>query len=113
MVADFAASIKKGQLYVAMDSGQLAGFVVFYPRDDHVHLENVAVSPGFQKRGIGKRLISFAEQRARLDGYCRIELYTNAKMIENLEIYPGLGYERTERRLENGFDRIYFSKVLG
>ena len=112
MVADFASAIEKEQLYVALEDEQLAGFVVFYPQRDHVHLENVAVSPEFQKRGIGSGLIEFVEQQARAEGYCRLELYTNAKMTENLELYPRLGYRQFDRRIENGFDRVYFCKTL-
>ena len=112
MVADFASAIEKGQLYVALEDKRLAGFVVFYPQRDHVHLENVAVSPEFQKRGIGSGLIEFVEQQARAEGYCRLELYTNAKMTENLELYPRLGYQQFDRRIENGFDRVYFCKTL-
>ena len=113
MVADFATAIKNEQLYVALENGQLVGFAVFYPQRDHVHLENVAVSPEFQRRGIGSGLIEFVEQQARVEGYCRLELYTNAKMTENLELYPRLGYQQFDRRYVNGFDRVYFSKVLG
>ena len=112
MIANFAASIEKGHLHVAQEDGQVVGFVVFYPERDHVHLENVAVTPGFQSLGIGTRLIGFVEQQAQQDGYTRIELYTNAKMTENLEFYPRLGYQQFDRRVEDGFDRVYFSKTL-
>lgn len=112
MVADFASAIEKEQLYLALEDEQLSGFVVFYPQRDHLHLENVAVSPEFQKRGIGSGLIEFVEQQAKAEGYCRIELYTNAKMTENLELYPRLGYQQFDRRIENGFDRVYFCKTL-
>jgi ribosomal protein S18 acetylase RimI-like enzyme len=112
MVADFAASIEAGQLYIFEVDGQLGGFVVCYTRSDYVHLENVAVSPAFQQRGIGKKLIEFVEQQARVGGISRVELYTNAKMTENLGLYPGLGYEQFDRRFEDGFDRVYFRKTL-
>ncbi len=112
MVANFAASIGKGHLYVAQEDDQIVGFVVFYPERDHVHLENVAVTPGFQNRGIGTKLIGFVEQQAQRDGYSRIELYTNARMTENLGLYPRLGFEQFDRRVEDGFDRVYFSKTL-
>jgi ribosomal protein S18 acetylase RimI-like enzyme len=112
MVADFAASIEDGQLYIFEVDGQLGGFVVCYTKSDHVHLENVAVSPAFQQRGIGKKLIEFVEQQARAGGLSRVELYTNAKMIENLGLYPRLGYQQFDRRIEEGFDRVYFKKEL-
>ena len=112
MVADFATALKKEQLYVAVENEQLVGFVVFYSQRGYMHLENVAVSPEFQQRGIGSGLIGFVEQRARSEGFCRLELYTNAKMTENLELYPRLGYRQFDRRIEHGFDRVYFCKIL-
>jgi ribosomal protein S18 acetylase RimI-like enzyme len=112
MVADFAASIENEALYVIEDSKKICGFVVFYARDNYIHLENVALDPRFQGRGLGMRLIEFVEQRARADGYARVELYTNAKMTENLGLYPRHGYQQFDRRIENGFDRIYFEKTL-
>lgn len=114
MVADFAAALANGDLFVADNEAAdgIAGFVVFYPRADHVHLENVAVDPACQRRGIGRRLIEFAEGKAIELGYRRIELYTNARMTENLELYPVLGYRETDRRVEDGFDRVFFTKDL-
>jgi Ni,Fe-hydrogenase III large subunit len=41
-----------------------------------------------------------------------IELYTNAKMTENLAYYPRLGFEETGRRREDGFDRVYFRRLV-
>ena len=112
MVADFAASIERGQLFVLEQDEIVAGFVVCYARQDHVHLENIAVDPRFQQRGFGSRLVEFAEQQARTGGYARVELYTNAKMTENLGLYPRLGYQQFDRRMEDGFDRVYFKKDL-
>ncbi len=112
MVADFAAAIECGHLFVIAQDETIAGFVVCYERNGYVQLENVAVNPDFQKRGIGKELIEFVEQRARAAGYSRIELYTNAKMTENLGMYPRLGYQEFDRRVEDGFDRVYFKKNL-
>ncbi len=112
MVADFAASINLGNLDLVEVEGAIAGFVVFYPRQDHVHLENVAVSPDFQRRGIGSKLIEHVERTAMQDGFHRVELYTNAMMTENLGLYPRLGYQQFDRRIEDGFDRVYFGKDL-
>ena len=112
MVADFKAAIARGEVDVIEVEGALAGYVVSYPQGDHLHLENVAVDPGFQGQGLGYRLIEHVETNARLQGFNRVELYTNAKMTENLELYPSLGYRQFDRRVEDGFDRIYFSKAV-
>lgn len=112
MVADFARLIGDGKVHVLSEGGTIAGFAVLYRRGDHVHLENVAVHPDFQKRGHGVRLISHVERFAAEAGAKAVELYTNVKMTENLSLYPSLGYEETGRRHEDGFDRVFFRKTL-
>src|SRR5947209_4882678 len=62
MVADFAAQIAAGQVYVATgDEDDFLGFIVFYAEDGHIMLENVAVLPRAAGRGVGKKLIGFCE----------------------------------------------------
>lgn len=112
MIADFQSSINLEQIFVADRNGKVAGFVVFYAKNDHVHLENIAVNSTFQKKGIGLQLIQFVESHAIENGFNRIELYTHEKMTENLGIYPRLGYREFDRRTEDGFDRVFFEKYL-
>lgn len=112
MIADFAALVERGVVYVGEDAADLCGFVVFYPRGDNVHLENVAVAPGKQGHGYGKQLVAFVEDQARNQEFSGVELYTNEKMTENQALYPSLGYEETERRTEDGFNRIFYRKQL-
>lgn len=116
MVADFATSIAAGHIWVTDMPGpgfDVTGFVVAFPRDDHWHLENVAVDPKIQGIGVGGRLIAHVEAMARAAGARAVELYTNAKMTENQSLYPQLGYAETGRRSEDGFDRVFYRKELG
>ena len=113
MDADFAAQIAAGEVYVAADAdGAFQGFIVFFPEDGHMFLENVAVMPQAAGKGVGKSLTGFCEDEAKRLGLGSVKLYTNEKMIENLSIYPRLGYLETERRTENGFNRVFFEKRL-
>jgi len=112
MVADFKAQIEAGQVYVVEASGAVAGFIVLYPRGDHLHVENVAVVPDRQGQGLGGALLAFAEAEARRRGLAAIELYTNAKMTENLALYPRLGYREIGRREEAGFSRVFYCKEV-
>lgn len=112
MVADFAGSMSDGQLFIAEDEAGLGGFVVFFPRDDHIHLENVAVMPSSQGKGVGRALVDFVERTALHGGFDRIELYTNVKMTGNLTWYPKLGYQEIGRWQEDGFNRVFFRKHL-
>ena len=113
MVADFEAQIRDGLVWVSeVSDGVLNGFAAFYKRDDHLHLENIAVAPEHQGTGVGKRLISFCEETARAMGLDAVELYTNQKMTENLKLYPTLGYAEIGRRTEDGFERVFYRKAV-
>ena len=112
MIADFGAAQAAGDLYVACVNEDVAGFVVFFEREDHVHLENVAVSPAYQGRGIGGKLMDLVENETLKRGLRKIELYTNVKMTGNLTLYPALGYEEIGRWSEDGFDRVFYRKTL-
>lgn len=113
MVADFASLIAAGHVHVAVGSNSdIVGFVIFWSEGDCVLLENVAVKPEMTGRGIGWCLIDFCERAAQRLGATSIKLYTNEKMIENLSIYPHLGYREIERRTESGFNRVFFEKSI-
>lgn len=117
MIANFVAAIAAGHVCVGLTldsdgAAMLAGYVVFYQRGDAMHLENVAVLPTLARRGFGRTLVAYVEQQAREQRCTGVELYTNAKMTENLSLYPSLGYRETDRRTEDGFDRVYFFKSV-
>lgn len=113
MVADFITQIAAGVVYVATDDqARFQGFIVFYPKDGYFLLENVAVLPSAAGNGVGKALIGFCENAARQRGVNAVHLYTNAKMADNLSIYPKLGYVKVAERTEDGFNRVYFEKNL-
>lgn len=112
MIADFKAQIEAGQVYVVDVGGEVAGFIVLYRRGDHLHVENVAVFPARQGEGLGRALLAFAEEEAARRNLPTIELYTNVKMTENLELYPRLGYVEIDRREEAGFSRVFYRKRI-
>ena len=112
MVADFAGHVASREAFVLEDQGEVVAYIVTFPKDGRQFIENVAVRPSRQGQGHGYRLLAFAEDQARRHGFRQLFLYTNAKMTENLDFYPRLGYLETHRISEDGFDRVYFEKDL-
>jgi ribosomal protein S18 acetylase RimI-like enzyme len=110
--ADYGALVNEGAVTVAVDGGSIVGVLVLRPQQDSLLLENVAVAPQKQGRGIGRALLAFAERRARELDLPKVTLYTNSRMTENLSLYPRLGYVEVGRRVEAGFDRVLFEKTL-
>jgi GNAT superfamily N-acetyltransferase len=113
MTADYLAAARNGQAWIAEADGQAAGLIVLIPRPGYLLLENVAVLPAAQGRGIGARLLALAEDHARSLDLPEIRLYTNEAMTENLAYYPRHGYTETHRAQQDGFHRVYFRKSLG
>jgi N-acetylglutamate synthase-like GNAT family acetyltransferase len=112
VTADHAGLVAAGRTSVAEVEGEVAGVIVLIPGDHHLLVENVAVDPAMQGRGLGRELMAFAERRAAELELPELRLYTNQLMTENLALYPALGYTETGRRVEDGFARVYFSKRI-
>ncbi len=108
--ADYAAIVARGEASIAVRAGQIIGMIVLVPHSDYLLLENVAVLPAEQGRGVGSRLLEFAEAHARELGLPAIRLYTNEAMTENLAYYLRRGYVETHRAQEHGLRRVYFIK---
>ena len=110
MAADYDALVASGETWVAESDDRLAGVLVIRTIGDELFLENVAVDPRCQSRGIGKALISFAEDHAQTLGLAAVTLYTNEAMTENLRLYTALGFVETGRRVQDGYRRVFFRK---
>ena len=109
---DYALRVAEGVVWILTIGEETVGVVVIKPEAGHMLLENVAVKPERQGEGFGRRLIEFAEIRARESGYHKIQLYTNEAMHENLVLYPKLGYHEFRRAYDSGFHRVFFKKTF-
>jgi ribosomal protein S18 acetylase RimI-like enzyme len=112
MEADYEQKVAQGQVSVASEAGETIGLIVLVREPDHLLIENVAVAPEHQSKGVGRALLAFAEGVACEAGTPTLRLYTHAAMTENLTLYPRLGYRETERRTDKGFERVFFAKQL-
>jgi len=112
LTADYRATVARGEAWLATDDAVPVGLIVLVPNPGYLLLENVAVIPSQQGRGIGTWLLRFADERARDHGLPEIRLYTNAAMTENISYYGRHGYTETHRAEHQGFSRVYFSRMV-
>jgi ribosomal protein S18 acetylase RimI-like enzyme len=114
MREDYAEVIGEREVTVAEDSAAcIVGVLVLAVTDEGFAVENVAVHPSHQGRGLGRTLLELAERSATRAGFDSIHLYTHEKMTENLALYARIGYVEYERRSESGFTRVFMRKQLG
>ena len=112
LLADYRALIAAGRVHVLEVAGGVAGVLVTEAMADHLFVDVLAVRPALQRRGIGRRLMAFAAQEAHRRGLAEVRLYTHEVMHGALALYRALHYEETERRLEDGYARVYLRMPL-
>jgi ribosomal protein S18 acetylase RimI-like enzyme len=112
MTADYDAVVAGGEVWVAEDDQRIIGMLSLVAESGYLLVENVAVVPEAQGKGVGNALMRLAEDRAAASGLAELRLYTNAVMTENLHYYPRRGYVETHRGEEGGFQRVFFRKRL-
>ena len=111
MLDDYAEVIGHHKVFVA-ETEKVIGVLVLILTATGILLDNVAVHPDQQGRGLGKRLMGLAESEARASGFKKLDLYTHESMKENIALYESLGYTETERKEEQGYHRVYMQKIL-
>ncbi len=112
MDEDYRQKVTERKISVAVEADEILGLVVLAKESDHLLVENVAVDPEHQSQGIGRALLAFAETVAAEANLTTLRLYTHALMTENLAFYLRLGYTEIDRRSDDGFERVFFSKSL-
>ena len=112
VLEDYAALIRAGVVWVLAEGGEVLGVLVMRPADDHLFVDNVAVAPGHQGRGLGREQMAFAEERAEREGLPEVRLYTNEEMHENLAVYAKVGFEESGRGIDGGYRRVFMRKRL-
>jgi len=112
MLVDFAAEIDANHVWLAEADQAVIGVLVQYETDLGFYIDTVAVSPDLQGAGVGQALLQFAEREAVRRGCRSVCLCTNAKMTENQIFYPRMGYIEYERKVDGGYDRVFYRKQL-
>lgn len=112
MLDDYTALIKDGVVYVIERDGEIKGTVMLVPQEGFMIVDNLAVAESAWGTGLGRRLLEFADESARLAGYHTLQLHTNETMVENIAIYTRMGYAETHRADNRGWKRVYMAKNL-
>jgi len=113
MTADYEAAFGRHRFDLAHIDGTLAGLIETLKVGETLLIENLAISPDYQRQGLGTRLMAHAESLARAQGLRSLTLYTNRRFIGNVELYQRLGFVVTgEVALADGSSRVDMRRSL-
>lgn len=113
MNADYSAAAHNYLIDLLYRNDELVGLIEMHPESDHLHIQNIAVSPTFQGRGYGRSLLSHAEKVARSLGFEEVRLSTNRRWTDNVRLYEHFGYRIDREEMEQLRGTIvYMSKAI-
>lgn len=114
MTADYDLAVRDHVVDMLHLDGELAALIEMRPEADNLLIVNVAVSPAYQSRGLGRALLAHAEELARSLGLRKMRLYTSVHLTANVKFYERVGYkmDRTEEVSPQLGVFVYMSKPL-
>ena len=91
-LAELYGPIRSGHVWVAEEGEDIAAYLAGEPVEDVFHIEEVAVSAHFQRRGIGRMLIEKVENVSRSKGLTALTLTTDRILPWNAPYYERIGF---------------------
>lgn len=85
--------LERGQMFVLDDEGIKAECVVTQEGDNIIEIKNIAVYPKYQKKGYGRKLIEFVENKYKND-FDIIRVGTGDSKI-TIPFYENCGFRRS------------------
>jgi predicted N-acetyltransferase YhbS len=109
------AQAEEGELWTIEDNGHVVACVFFRLRPEALYLGKLAVAPTHRGRGLARRLVALAEERARALGRNAVELQSRVELTENHSAFTAMGFALVAETAHPGYDRptsLTFMKVL-
>jgi N-acetylglutamate synthase-like GNAT family acetyltransferase len=103
--ASLARKVKAEIAYVAFEGHRLIGCIFLRPETDCLYIGKLAIAPDAQGRGIGRQLLTVAEEAARSLALPALRLETRIELVENHAVFARWGFSKTAENAHPGFRR--------
>ena len=102
-----------GEFYVGIIGGRIVAMGALKRLSDtEAEICRMRVHPELQRRGLGTRILSKLEERARELGFRTLTLDTTVGQVAAMSMYRKAGYEEVARGRKFGFDVVEFEKQV-
>jgi ribosomal protein S18 acetylase RimI-like enzyme len=102
-----------GEFLVGECGGRIVVMGALKPRGPGLaEVKRMRVDPAFQRRGLGQRMLTALEERARELGYRRLVLDTSTIQTAARALYEKNGYRETGRRRLRHLEIVDYEKDL-
>ena len=96
--------------FVTRENGEIIGSINLRIKDDIGYITRLIVHPNYQRKGIGSRLLKYAEEF--YPKVCKFELFTGHKSLRNLNLYHNRGYKEVGRKkINENLTEVFLQKI--
>ena len=104
-VQNFFLGKRGDKMVVALMDGRIVGFIqLLWTADQPLIIDLIATDRDYQRRGIAKKMIAFAESNC--SGIRRIRVGTQLSNLPSIGLYEGLGFKIFETRHVFHYHRV-------
>ena len=112
MTADYERAVREHMIDLLFVDARLVALIETVNEADHLLIANVAVAPPFQGHGYGRLLLDHAERLAASLRLPELKLYTNKRIVTNIDLYRRLGYAIDREEPFMGGFMVHMSKRI-
>ena len=112
MAADYETALRQHRFDLFYKDGVLAALIETITRDDHLHIQNLCVSPKFQRLGLGSQLLNYAQEMAKQKNLPALRLDTNKNFTGNVDLYLRHGFSIAWEKPVDGGVHVHMVKHM-
>lgn len=102
--------LEEGECYIAKENQIVIGVYVLVKKESSIEVMNIAVEESYRGKGIGKRLVMDALDRAKDMDVKTVEIGTGNSSIGQLALYQKFGFRLTD--IEFGYFEAYDEEIV-
>lgn len=103
--AAVTAQAEVGEVWVLEVDGGPVACLFATPMEGALYVGKLAVAGAWRGRGLARRLMGIAEDRARAQGFPRIRLQSRVELTENHAAFAKMGFANVGETAHEGYDR--------
>ena len=77
-------------------------------KDDALYIGKLAVDENHRGKGLARKMIAIASERAKAHGMSHLELFTRIELIENHLAFSRLGFETVAQASHPGYEKTTY-----
>ncbi|MCI4662182.1 MAG: GNAT family N-acetyltransferase [Neomegalonema sp.] len=112
MHRDYAGLVEQNFVILAEDGAEVIGVAATIPREQHLYIDCLAVTPDRQRAGAGRHLLGAVETLASGLNYAHVRLHTAPRLDAPMSLYRSSGYCLSAYSGCGHTERVMFQKRI-